>query len=78
MDQETRVEIEKIHGRISDLKGRVVHLEAQQPHTSAALARIEKSVERLNGYLSKAAWMIFGLFFVALWRLVSNGSVPGL
>ncbi|MFZ5692462.1 MAG: hypothetical protein ACOY5F_14530 [Pseudomonadota bacterium] len=78
MDQDTRTEIDKLHGRVSDLKERVVNLEAQQPHTTAALTRIEKSVEQLNGHVSKGVWAILGLFLVALWKMILTGHVPGL
>jgi len=44
MDETTRNELDKLHGRINDLKERVVSLEAQQPHINAALLRIEGSV----------------------------------
>lgn len=89
MDQEVRAELEKLHGRISDLKERVVNLEAQQPHMNAALVRIERNIsdhkedmksalKTLNGHLSKAVWVILALFITALWRLVATGSIPGI
>lgn len=69
------------------MRERVVNLEAQQPHTTAALARIEKnisdhkadmksSLDRLNGHLSKAIWIILALFLTALWKLVASGQLP--
>jgi chromosome segregation ATPase len=76
MDAGLRAEIEKLHGRITRLSERVVNLEAQQPHISGTLARIEKNVERLNGHLSKAVWIIFALFLTALWGLVVRGNLP--
>lgn len=87
MDQEIRLEFEKLHGRVNDLKERVVNLEAQQPHISAALARIERdgkdawerieiSIGRLNGHLSKGVWIIVALFLTAIWRLVQSGGIP--
>lgn len=76
MDAENRAEIEKLHGRITRLSERVVNLEAQQPHISGTLVRIEKNVERLNGHLSKAVWIILALFLTALWGLVVRGNLP--
>lgn len=89
MDNETRAEVEKLHGRISDLKERVVNMEAQQPHMNAALVRIEanmlahknetkEALSTLNGHLSKAVWVILALFLTAVWRLVATGSIPGI
>lgn len=78
MDQDTRAEIDKLHGRVSDLKERVVNLEAQRPHIDAALSRIERNVEKLNGHVSKGVWAILGLFLVALWKMVVAGHIPGL
>ncbi|MHB0785569.1 hypothetical protein [Bradyrhizobium sp. 5.13L] len=78
MDEATRAEIDKLHGRVSDLKERVVSLEAQRPHIDAALSRIERNVEKLNGHVSKGVWAILGLFIVALWKMVIAGHVPGL
>lgn len=78
MDGDTRAEIDKLHGRVSDLKERVVSLEAQRPHIDAALTRIERNVEKLNGHVSKGVWAILGLFLVALWKMVLTGHVPGL
>lgn len=71
-----RAELDKVHGRVTGLSERVANLEAQRPHTDAALARIEKSVDRLNGHIVKAIWIILGLFLTALWRVVSTGGVP--
>lgn len=89
MDQEIRAEVEKLHGRINDLKERVVTLEAQNPHINSALARIEKNIsdhkadmssalKTLNGHLSKAVWVILGLFLTALWKLITSGAIPGI
>ncbi|OHV24952.1 hypothetical protein EOS93_25145 [Rhizobium sp. RMa-01] len=74
MDEITRIEIEKLHGRINDMKERVVTLEAQQPHINAALLRIEGSVEKLAGKIGKAIWavltptvvILIGLFIKAI------------
>jgi len=70
--------VEKLRGDVEDLRSRVVRLEAQGPHIDAMLARIEKSVDALKDYMSKAIWIILGLFITALWRLISNGSLPGV
>lgn len=78
MDAETRTEIDKLHERVTRLRERVVNLEAQRPHVEAALVRIEKNIERLNGHLSKAVWIVLGLFLTALWGLVIRGNLPGV
>jgi len=78
MDQDTRAEIDKLHGRVSDLKERVVNLEAQQPHINAALTRIEKNVEKVSSHISKGVWIVLGLFIVAVWKLVLNGKLPAV
>lgn len=76
MDAETRVELDKLHERVTRLRERVTNLEAQQPHTAAALIRIEKNVDRLNGHLSKAVWILVGLFLTAVWGVVIKGGIP--
>lgn len=74
-----RSELDKVHGRVTDLQSRVATLEAQRPHIDAALSRIEKSMDRLNGHIVKAIWIILALFFTALWRVVtSSGNIPGM
>jgi len=50
MDQEIRAELEKLHGRVNDVKERVVNLEAQQPHINVSLGRIERSVVNRPGF----------------------------
>ncbi|WP_245279875.1 hypothetical protein [Hyphomicrobium sp. 99] len=72
-----RAELDKIHGRVNKLNDRVVVLETQRPHVEAALDRIEKSVERLNGHAVKAMWIILALFITALWRVATTTGVPG-
>jgi len=74
MDTETRAEIDKLHGRVSDLKERVVNLEAQQPHTAAALGRIERSVDKLNGHISKAIWLVIALFLAVVVKFTVDGG----
>lgn len=78
MSEVTREEMNALHGRVSDLKERVVNLEAQQPHINAALTRIEKSVEKLSSHVSKGVWVILGLFIVSLWKMILAGHIPGL
>lgn len=78
MDQEVRAEFEKMHGRVNDLKERVVNLEAQSPHINAALTRIEKGVDRTNGHLIKAVWIVLAMFFAALWKMATSGMIPGV
>lgn len=73
MDVEIRTEFEKVHERITRVRERVVNLEAQQPHMVASLGRIEKMVDRLNGHLTKAIWIIVALFIGALFKIVSGG-----
>lgn len=78
MDQETRGEIEKLHARINDIKVRVVNLEAQTPHINAALLRIERSVDRLNGHISKAVWAVLLLFLGAVFKYAMDGGFSTL
>jgi hypothetical protein len=69
MDEITRAEFEKVHARISDMKERVVTLEAQQPHINSALLRIEGSVGKLADKIGKAIWVAVPIIltpFVAL------------
>lgn len=76
MDRQTRAELNKMHGSVNELKERVATLEAQRPHIDDALERIEKSVERLNGHIVKAIWIILGLFITAVWRVATTGAIP--
>lgn len=55
---------------------RLARVEAQEPHTNKALLRIETSVERLNGHLSKGVWIVLALFITAVFGLIRNGSIP--
>ncbi|WP_454618382.1 hypothetical protein [Bradyrhizobium cenepequi] len=75
MDDVTRAEIDKLHGRVSDLKERVVNLEAQQPHINASLVRIERSVEKLNGHLVKAIFGILALLGAAIAKFIVSGGL---
>ena len=74
MDQETRSEIERLHARINDLRERVVTLEAQVPHTNATLDRIEKSVDKINGHIVKAIWLIFAMFMGLVFQFTASGG----
>lgn len=78
MDAETRGELDKLHERITRLRERVTNIEAQQPHITAMLLRIEKNVERLNGHIVKAVWVILALFLTAVWKLIANGTIPNI
>lgn len=49
-------------------------LEAQVPHINAALGRIEKSVEKINGHIIKAIWMIVALFAGLVFQFTVNGG----
>lgn len=73
-----KADIEKIYDRINGLTGRIVDLEAQRPHMADTLQRIERSVDRLNGHIARAVWIILGLFIAAVWRMVATGSLPGV
>gem|GEM_PF-1845208 len=77
MDEVTRSELEKLHGRISDLKERVVTLEAQQPHINAALLRIETSVEKLIGRIGKALWAVFLILLTPVIALLVKAFASG-
>jgi len=74
MDEITRSELEKLHGRINDMKERLVTLEAQQPHINAALLRIEGGMEKLASRIGKGLWALalipltalIGILFKAL------------
>ncbi|UPK31813.1 hypothetical protein IVB18_26145 [Bradyrhizobium sp. 186] len=75
MDEFTRAEIEKLHGRLNDMKERVVLLEAQQPHIKQSLERIESSVDRLNGHLSKLIWLGVALLVAAGVKFILAGGL---
>lgn len=80
MDDTTRSEIEKLHGRVNDLKERVVTLETERPHIKEALARIEGSVKQINAHLTKVVWIVLGVCIVALLKIIVGGHVnfPGV
>jgi hypothetical protein len=70
MDEIVRSELEKLHGRIGDLKERVVTLEAQQPHINAALVRIEAAMTAGFSKIGKIVLAI-GLCFLTPFALVA-------
>jgi len=79
MDEVTRSELEKLHGRINDMKERLVTLEAQQPHINAALLRIEGSVEKIAGKIGKAIWAVLTptivIFVGLLIKAIASGAL---
>jgi predicted nuclease with TOPRIM domain len=90
MSEVTRTEIETLHGRISDLKERVVNLEAQQPHINAALLRIEGSVgkvgeqfeerfDRLTKKIGNVAWAfivpLIALIVGVIFKVIFSGAL---
>jgi hypothetical protein len=89
MDEVTRGELEKLHGRINDMRERIVTLEAQQPHINAALLRIEGSVGKLADRIRNALWALLLLvlsplavllikaFASARCLLISNSNESG-
>lgn len=74
MDQEYRSDIDRLHGRLNDLKERVVTLEAQQPHINASLVRVEKGLEKINGHIVKAIWLILALFIGVVFQFAIRGG----
>lgn len=74
VDQEIRTEVNSLHARINDLKDRVVKLEAQVPHTNESLLRIEKSVDKLNGHIVKAIWLVIALFVGVVFQFAIRGG----
>jgi hypothetical protein len=77
MDEIIRGELEKLHGRISDLKERVVTLEAQQPHINAALLRIEGAVTAGFARIGKIALAVSLAFLTPLALLVVKFATSG-
>lgn len=57
------------------MKERVVTLEAQQPHINAALTRIEKSVDKINGHLSRVIWVGAGALILAAAKFIIGGGL---
>lgn len=89
MDENTRQEIAKLrefydkvietlHGRISDLKTRVTILETTVPHINASLMRIEQSVQKLAGHLSKAMWVFIAAILLAVAKFIIGGGLAKL
>jgi hypothetical protein len=79
MEENIRLELEKLHGRINDVKDRVITLEAQQPHINAALLRIESGVTVLAGRIVKALWalglLILGPLVALLFKALAGGAL---
>lgn len=70
MDQGTRDEIDKLHGRISEVSRRVTVLETDVPH-------IRKSVDRMEGHLSWGTKIVVAAVIAALLALVvRSGAFP--
>jgi len=80
MDEDTRSEFKAVYERMNDLRERVTTLETHLPHTAALLLRIENSVNRLNGHVSKVVWIVLGLFIAALFKVAMTGNLqlPGV
>lgn len=77
MDEVTRSELEKLHGRINDMKERLVILEAQQPHINAALLRIEGSVGKIADRIRNALWAILLLVIAPIIALLVKAFASG-
>jgi len=77
MDEVTRGELEKLHGRINDMRERIVTLEAQQPHINAALLRIEGSVGKLADRIRNALWALLLLVLSPLAVLLIKAFASG-
>jgi hypothetical protein len=86
MDQATRAELEKLHGRINDLKERIVLLEADRPYVREALARIESAVSELRvgfkadidqfrGYFVKFVWVVAVALIGAIMQFIIRGGL---
>lgn len=74
VDQEIRNEFNTLHGRVNELRDRVVKLEAQVPHTNDMLQRIEKSVEKINSHFVKAIWLVFVLVVGVVFNFAIRGG----
>lgn len=77
MDEITRIELEKIHGRFNDLKERVVTLEAQQPHINAALVRLEALVTQGFSRIGKIALTVIFLFLTPFVAVLVKSILSG-
>lgn len=68
MDKETSDAIEKMHGRINDLKQRVTVLETDLPY-------IRKGVEDIRASISWAVRLIFGAIILATVAFIISGGL---
>lgn len=74
MEQDTRAEIDRLHERVNGVTDRVTILETQSPYIKEALARIEKSVDRLNAHVAKAIWAVVILFIGLVFKFTVEGG----
>lgn len=74
MESDVRAELDKLHERITRLRERVTRLEAEGPYMTDALLRIEKSVEKLNGHISKGIWAVILLFIGVVVKFTVDGG----
>lgn len=79
MDHATRTVIDALHGRVTELQERVVMLEAQLPHTSSSLSRIETRLDKMNNRMNAFLWAVLspfiGLFAALIFRVVVSGKL---
>jgi hypothetical protein len=89
MDQELRLELEKVNARVSDrfgdlhmrvddLRSRLVHIEAQDPHINATLARMERTIDGLKSSLMRVVWLLVAMAVGTLWKIITDGNIPGM
>lgn len=67
MDADTRAEIEKLHGRIGDLKQRVTVLETDLPY-------IRRGVEKIESSITWAVRIIIGALLAAFIAFALRGG----
>lgn len=68
MSEVTRVEMEAVHGRISDLKQRVTVLETDLPY-------IRRGVEKIESSMTWAVRIIIGSILAALVAFIIRGGL---
>lgn len=56
------------------MQERVTVLEAQKPHINAALQRIQNGVDKLNGHIVKAIWIVFAMFLGLVFKFAMTGG----
>lgn len=82
MDDTTRAELDKIHSRINETAGRVIVLEAQQPHITAALVRIEAKSDKLAAAISRFLGFIglavLGPIIALMFKVFASGALSNL